>query len=234
MRIVICEDSINDQNHLTKLIKSWAKEAGIENKIDTYDSAKAFWFAWPDIVADIVFLDIELEKTGKNGFALANDIRKEDPDTPIVFTTSHQQYSLKGYDYFPLHYLIKPLTAAKLYPILDKALAMSSSNNKEVFIYKEDSGIVRLPNNNIHYIMLKSHQTTIQLQDREVSLRKNGEELLNQLPAHFVRCHRSYIVNLLKIESVDNHHALLSSGTYIPVSRGKSKKVREAFYELHK
>jgi len=57
---------------------------------------------------DLIFLDIELE-TEQAGFLLAERLSKQ-PDAPyVVFVTTHDEFAVAGYKYFPVHYLIKPI-----------------------------------------------------------------------------------------------------------------------------
>ena len=69
-----------------------------------------------------------------SGIDIAKRVREHDKDVLIVFVTSFSQYSLEGYDVNALHYLIKPLSNAKLIPILDKAHVVWRSFRKESLV----------------------------------------------------------------------------------------------------
>jgi len=233
MHIAICEDDKNDQDALMSIITNWAEAKDVTFKVLSFNNAEAFLFAWPEVEVDIVFLDIEL-KNGKDGITLAKEIREKDSNVQIVFTTSHKQYSLRGYDVYPLHYLVKPLIMKKIFVILDKAYYLSNSHKNDFIIVPNGSEIIRLQTNKIHYIEMSSHNAELHVETgKKITLRKTSDEMLAMLPKHFVRCHRSRIINLLKVDSIYTNHVLLVTGAEVKVSRAERKRVREAFLELN-
>lgn len=64
----------------------------------------------------------------------------------------------------------------------------------------------------------------------ENNTKKKISEIEELLPSeYFVRCHRSYIVNVKYIKSILKNHVLLEDGVEIPISRGKYKEINDAF-----
>lgn len=64
----------------------------------------------------------------------------------------------------------------------------------------------------------------------KITLRKKISEIEELLPSeYFVRCYRSYIVNVKYIKSILKNHVLLEDGVEIPISRGKYKEINDAF-----
>jgi DNA-binding LytR/AlgR family response regulator len=151
----------------------------------------------------------------------------------IVFVTSFSQYALKGYDVNALHYLIKPSSSAKLLPILDKAHTIWHSCQSSVLLVSDGEGQKRLSYNEIFYITMFSHTACIQIENGTCETRKTAGELSDLLPGYFIRCHRSYIVNLFKVDCVYRDSLLLSNGKTLPISRSNSKTVNDAFVKLH-
>jgi DNA-binding LytR/AlgR family response regulator len=231
MRIAICEDESTMQQRLSDAITDWAASRKIQIDILCYQSAEEFMFAWPDIPFDLAFLDIQMK--GMTGIDLAEQIRKTDKNIMIVFVTSFSQYVLKGYDVNALHYLIKPLSQSKLLPILDKANTIYRSHQNETLLVSNGNGQMKLPFSDIYCISMLSHTANIHTENSTYELRKTAEELLNLLPWYFIRCHRSYIVNLLKADCVYKSSLLLSNGKSLPISRNNSKTVNDAFVKLH-
>ena len=231
MHIAICEDNEAEQKRLAEAITDWANTRMVQTEILRYNKAESFLFAWPDIVFDLIFLDIKMDKM--SGVELARQIRQSDKEVQIVFVTSFSQYVLDGYDVNALHYLIKPLSNAKLIPILDKAHVIWRSYKKDALIASNGLGRVRLPYGNIYYICMMSHTAEIHTNDAVFELRKTAKELEALLPSHFIRCHRSYIVNLLKVDCVYKDSMKLSNGKSLPISRNSSKLVNDAFLRLY-
>jgi len=231
VRFAICEDDSNMQQRLSDAVTDWAKSRKIQVDILCYLSAEAFIMAWPDLSFDLAFLDIQMK--GMTGIDLAGYIRKTDKNMLIVFVTSFSQYVLKGYDVNALHYLIKPISQAKLLPILDKAHMIWNSRQNAVILVNNGNGQMKLLYDDIYCISMLSHTAKIQTENDEYELRKTADELSDLLPWYFIRCHRSYIVNLLKVDCVYKSSILLSNGNSLPISRNNSKIVNDAFIKLH-
>jgi len=233
MRFVICEDDLKMQNRLSDAINDWAKSRKIQIDIVCYPNAELFLMVWPELSFDIAFLDIQLKSIGMTGIELAEHIRKHDKMMIIIFITSFSQYVLKGYDVNALHYLIKPLSQAKLLPILDKAHLIWRSHQNASLIVSREGGQMKLLYDDIYCISMYSHTATIHAENNTYEIRKTAEELTDLLPSYFIRCHRSYIVNLFKVDCVYKNSLLLSNGKGLPISRNNSKAVNDAFIKLH-
>jgi DNA-binding LytR/AlgR family response regulator len=231
LRIAICEDDQGMQNRLVDAINDWASSRKVQTDILCYPNAEAFIMAWPDVAFDLAFLDIQMKRM--TGIELAEFIRKSDRNMLIVFVTSFSQYVLKGYDVNALHYLIKPLSPAKLLPILDKALTIWRARHNAAFVVSDKDGQVKLLYDDIYYIAMLSHIAQIHTESNVYEIRKTAEEMSNILPSFFFRCHRSYIVNLLKVDCVYKASVLLSNKESIPISRANAKQVGDAFVRLH-
>lgn len=231
MRIAICEDDPNMQQRLSDSIADWAASRKAQIDVLCYPSAEAFIIAWPEISFDLAFLDIQMKTM--TGIELAEYIRKTDKNMLIVFVTSFSQYVLKGYDVNALHYLIKPLSPAKLLPILDKSHTIWRSRQNAVLLVANGTGQMKLPFDDIYCIAMFSHIAHVQTEGSSYELRKTADELTGLLPEYFIRCHRSYIVNLFKADCVYKDSLLLSNGKNLPISRSQSKAVNDAFLKLH-
>lgn len=230
MRIVICEDNLNEREGLASVIKGWADVRKIDVDILCYSNSEEFWFAWPDIAVDAIFLDIKMKDV--SGLELAEKIRKYDKDMLIVFTTNFREYSLQGYNVDALNYLVKPILSSKLISVLDKAYDIFCSRIKDVILVTNDLAQIKLFCGNIYFIKMNSHTAELHTDTEIFLIRKTVKELIQLLPSYFVRCHRSYIVNLYKVDIVYKSFVVLSTKDKLPISRNKSKYVNDAFVRL--
>lgn len=109
MHFAIVEDLKIDQNHLIHLIQENLEKHGETACFDCYESGEAFLEAFRPGLFNAVFMDIMLDRNGRNGIDTALELRKSAERLPIVFTTSERDYSLQGYRAHPLDYLLKPV-----------------------------------------------------------------------------------------------------------------------------
>ena len=121
MHFAIVEDLKIDQNHLIHLIQENLEKHGETAHFDCYESGEAFLEAFRPGLFNAVFMDIMLDRNGRNGIDTALELRKSAQRLPIVFTTSERDYSLQGYRAHPLDYLLKPVE--------EKALASMRSGH---------------------------------------------------------------------------------------------------------
>ena len=230
MHIAICDDSPAIQQRLSSIIADWGRSREIQIDVFCYSSAEAFLVAWPDVSFDAAILDIEMK--GMSGIDLAGYIRKNDKNMIIIFVTSFTQYVLKSFDVHAFHYLIKPPSAAKLFPILDNVHSRWNSNNRAVMLVSNGEGKIKLPFDDIYYIAMQSHKALIQTENDTYDLRKTAKDLSILLPSNFISCHRSYIVNLFKVDCVYKKSLLMSNGESLPISRNRTKIVNDTFIRL--
>ncbi len=232
MKIAICEDQIEQSNLLTSQIQNWAKQNKVDISIDKFVSAEAFLFEWVDENKyDIVFLDIEMSKM--SGIELSNIIREKNKEIDIVFVSGFFKYALHGYKVGALQYLLKPVKESDLYICLDRTLnriSTTQGDNKSIIIIETTHENIKLDYKDICYSIKFSPYIDIHTKEQKITLRKKISDIEELLPSqYFIRCHRSYIVNVMHIRSVIKTNVILENGVKIPISRGKYNEVNDAF-----
>ncbi len=230
MKIAICEDEVVQIKLLNDHIKNWANEKNIDIAIDNFTSAEEFLFEWVDYDKyDIIFLDINLSKM--SGIELSNIIREKNKEMDIVFVTGFFKYALHGYKVRALQYLVKPIKVSDLYYCLNNTLdRISNKDEVSSLVLETSKKIIKLDYNEIHYFIMFSPYIDIHTSSEKITVRKNISEIEKILPSeYFVRCHRSYIVNVKHIKSIIKNNILLENGIKIPISRGKYKEVNDIF-----
>ena len=230
--IAICDDETVQVELLEKYVKSWAKKHDVKIEVELFYNAESFDFAWSmDKKYIILLLDIEMP--GKNGIELAKKIRKEDKLLNIIFITAISDYISIGYDVEAINYLIKPIKEDKLYECLDKSIEKIPIEEKTILVDIEGETI-RLIEKDILYIESFSHSVDIHTFKEIYRVRKNISVIERELNKNsFIRCHRSYIVNLKHIKSIGKGDILLDNNDLIPVSRRQYSNTNMAFIKYH-
>ena len=230
MKIAICEDQAVQVNLLNNKIKKWANDYDIEVTINNFTTAESFLFEWEDYDKyDIIFLDIKLGKI--SGVELSNIIREKNKNVDIVFVTGFFKYALHGYKVGALQYLMKPIKISDLYFCLNKTQErISNKNDKYMMILETPKKYIKLNCNEIHYCIMFSPYIDIHTSSEKITVRKKISELEREIPSkYFIRCHRSYIVNLIYVKSITKDSVVLESGIRIPISRGRYKDINDTF-----
>lgn len=230
MKVAVCEDSIVQSDLLTSQIKNWANEKDIDISIDSFATAESFLFQWSEHKEyDIIFLDIKLNQM--SGIELSNIIREKDKTIDIVFVTGFFKYALHGYRVGALQYLMKPVNISDLHFCLEKTKERINSKDEDsALIIESGKKIIRLDYNEIYYCIMFSPYMDIHTDTEKITLREKISEMEKKLPDdYFVRCHRSYIVNVKHVKSISKSHVFLENGEKIPISRGKYKEINDRF-----
>jgi len=215
---------------LEKLMRAWAGDCGTDLQISVYAAAEGFLDSLREGKAyDAAFLDIHL-RSKIDGMDIAQAIRQRRDEMIIVFVTSFMDYVLRGYEVRALRYLIKPAKRRDLYACLDAVTATLKSRDEQSYYWKAAGTDARLRFRDILYFEIFSHTASLHAVDGAVfEFAKRLIDLESELPAFFVRCHRSYIVNIHHVFALKKNTVELDSTLELPVSQRRRQAVHEAF-----
>lgn len=236
MRIAICDDEEVQRLLLQKYVEEWAQGSKVPLETRLFTSGENFWFAWEDDREyDLLIFDIEMGQL--NGMELAADIRKKDDEIPILFVTGYDSYMAQGFEVAALHYLLKPLRKEKLFEVLDKFNKLRmKKDQEEKLLFRTEQGPLSLPVSKIWYIEARAHQCILYTEDEShilcTSISEMAANLCNR--QEFVRCHRSYIVNIQHVSAIVKPELVLDDKRRVPVSRSAEKEVNQVFINLYR
>ena len=233
MRIAICDDDKLLVHLLEQYISNWSFNKNLKIETVTFSSAETFLFHWsPNEVFDLIFLDIQMGSM--TGVELAEVIRKIDQNIAIVFVTGSREYILDGYNVEALNYLLKPISEVDCHKCLDKVYSRIEKTASLCLLVSIGATTRKIFYDEIYYLESYSHYIVAYTADGEVKFKKNIGLLEEELPeTQFVRTHRSYIVNLQYIETIQKAMVILENSMHIPISRNYWQKTNNAFVTYH-
>lgn len=227
MRIAICDDESSQIKYLRELVITWSKKCTENIRVQAFESAEAFLFAYDeDKDFDILLLDIQMNDM--NGIDLAKEIRKDNEMIQIIFITGFSDYIAEGYEVSALHYLMKPVSEQKLMEVLDRAAAHLHSSKRTILFHMGNSN-VRIPADDIYYAEAFSHYVTLYTKDGQKNFNMRLSDMEKLLGDGFFRCHRSYIVGMKHVRQVTRKAMILDTGEEIPLSRTLYDDANQAF-----
>jgi DNA-binding LytR/AlgR family response regulator len=232
LRTSICDDEAVEIEYLTACVNRWAALREAPVCISTYESAESFLFAFgQEAPPDIMLLDIQMK--GMDGVALAKRLREANTDTQIIFITGFADYMSEGYEVSALHYLIKPVKEEKLFQVLDRAAVRLKEEDRVLLVPTAD-GPVKIKVNEILYVEAFAHYVSIQTKTGAFETRANIGMLEKEMGEGFIRCHRSYIVNLRLAKRITKTDVVLENGRAVPLSRRMYMEVNREFIAVNK
>ena len=227
-RLAICDDEQADVVYLQSFLEKWAESTRTVLKIESYPSAEAFLFQYEEDKAfDLLLLDIEMGEM--SGVELARKIRQENHAVQIIFITGYMEYIAEGYDVEALHYLHKPVTAEKLYAVLDRAAERLKAKEKALCLVLPGM-VARVPFHEIRYLEVQRNYVTVQGAEA-YTVKKTLSELEEELDESFCRTGRSYIVNLRFVKKITRTQVILKDGKELPLSRNFYEKINRAMIQ---
>jgi DNA-binding LytR/AlgR family response regulator len=173
---------------------------------------------------DLMYVDINMPDLSGMDF-----VKTLENPPMVVFITAYREYALEGFNVNAIDYLLKPIGYSDFLKSANKARksfktviqeTKTEDSDKEYLFVKSGYKIVRININDIVFIEGKREYVSIHLSNGKslmplISLRGLEE----QLPSDkFMRVHRSYIVNLTKIVTIDHSRIIFEGKADIPVS----------------
>ena len=227
---------IDDEPLAIKLLEGHINKVSfIELQASFSDPLKAL-AALNNTTVDLIFLDIQMPQL--NGIQFMQVLQNK---AQVIITSAYQEYAIDGFDYNVTDYLLKPLSFERFYKAAEKAYRIKfplmekpkplidfyPATGGYVFI-KVETKIVRVELDDIYYIEgLKNYVSIYTKQQRIVTLQVL-RQLEEMLPANrFVRIHKSYIIALDKIVTIEKQQALIKE-KLIPIGNTYVEK----FYEM--
>lgn len=231
LQIAICDDEQFYREKIQKLLKEYLEKRGLPYALHSFVSGEAFLEQCENHVKfDIVFLDISMEEI--DGIQTAQRIRSFHSDTYIVFVTAFMDYALEGYKVNAVRYLMKDTLDLAMEECMT-AILQKMQVAQVTFLFSE--GEKKLYTDNILYVESRGHKSIFHYMDEgPVSYQiydklDNVERKLEN--CHFLRIHKSFLVNMRHIRKISNYAAYLDTGEVLPIPRLRFQTVKESFVD---
>lgn len=201
LNFVICDDNLNILDRFSKMLESIFLKNNFDAGIGlaTDDSNEVLKYVQENKV-DVVILDINL-KSNKSGLELASTIRSQNKDTYIIFTTAHLEYAMMAYKFKTFDYLAKPVTSERLEDTINRLFEDINGLPKKYI--KIDNKNTIIAENEILFIKREGMKLIFHTPSRDYETYSSFNKIQNYIPKNFVRCHKSFVVNINNIVNLD-------------------------------
>jgi DNA-binding LytR/AlgR family response regulator len=146
----------------------------------------------------------------------------------IVFTTAYSEYAVEGFKVNAVDYLLKPFGLQDLQRAANRikdrltesvAAAKPATDSDDALFLKTDYRIVKVSIPDIRYVEAMSEylKVWIEGEPKPIITLLSMKKMQEHLPNNFMRIHRSYIINLNKIQEVNKNRVIMDSDTYLPI-----------------
>ena len=191
---------------------------------------------------DLVFLDVQMPRL--TGF---ETLELLEPRPAVVFVTAYDRYALKAFEVHAVDYLLKPFSSERFEAALARARALAGAGAKgpspaalaasarpegaalERIAVREGTRVTLVPVDAVEWLKAEDDYVLIRAAGRSHLKHETLAELAARLPAdRFVRVHRSWVVHVARIASLEEGKAaVMTDGERVPVSRAGAARLRE-------
>lgn len=232
MYISICDDDEKERKILAAYIQRAEKKNQLPYKIAAFESGEQLIeFMEKREVCKINFLDIYMD--GMNGVELAGEILKRDKNAAIVFTTTSTDFMAEGFQIGAAHYLVKPIKYGNVEIALERCLRLVGKAERYIEL-SVDREIRKILFSKIIYVEFQNRYcllyTSYGMMKSYLRL-GDLEEKLND--PRFLRCHRSFLVNLDYVSSMAGYSFTLLDGSSVPVRREERAAMKQKFEDYY-
>ena len=229
MHIAVCDDHQYFLDELCKLL----------DKLDIVRSASPFSTTNALISSielgaayDAVIMDIEFEQS-KNGIDIAEELYNLSPESKIVYVTGHRDKFVQQVFLKPANlsgYMLKPVDEKILYENLQKISNEARQRRTQILSVQYKGEISVIPISSIRYIESAAHKISIYTENDLYTCYEKLDSIVSQLPPNFVQCHKSYVVNMDKIQRMSKDCITLSDGQNVAVSKSRYTAAKEQYF----
>lgn len=228
IRIAVCEDNIKDLAHLIHILG----QTDILCDITEYEDAESLLH---DVethakIFDLFLLDIYLP--GMTGVEAARRIRTQNRNALLVFLTTSEDFYREAFDLYAFQYLVKPIQQDSISEVLQKVSDIINSPEETLRISFNGQDTI-LRQSDISYVSSSNHILLFHMQDgTKYTSYGKLDEMQPRLTEHcFVRCHKSFIINIRHVTKLTKEGFYIED-TLIPISRTYAANARENYKKL--
>jgi len=228
---------VDDEEPARAILREYLQqEPGVEIVAECSNGFEAVR-AVTNLKPDVLLLDVQMPKL--DGFEVLELIER---DVAVVFVTAYDQYALKAFDVHAVDYLLKPFNPERLTQALERVrvrLTRGYSPPSEPLserlrpprgpatrvLIRDGANVHIVPVAKIDYAEAQDDYVSIHAERRAYLKEQTMGQLEAALdPAHFVRIHRSYLLNIdrlarVEVTDTDSRVAILRDDTRLPISR---------------
>jgi two-component system, LytTR family, response regulator len=207
IRVVLADDDVSSRSlltHFTQLLSDYEVigEAGCGEELIQLVMKER---------PDIALVDINMPNI--NGIEAIKACKEMNPSLQVIFTTGYDEFAVDAFNLDVVDYIVKPIERVRLIVALEKAKKMIQLQKKHTetvkrginkLVIKSNHSFLYLSTNDIFYIEKEGRKTIVHTCHDRFETTETLQDLEGRLPEYFFKTHRSYLVNLKKIEKIES------------------------------
>lgn len=228
LELAVCDDSVLFLEEMKETLETDSRV----KKITVYENPEELL---RDIeegkkIFDAIFMDIEFGKE-ENGIQYVRKIFQKAPQIQLIYVTGYQDKYIQNIFLTEANltgYLMKPLDRELLSQYLDKIC--EKREPKKIIRFSVRGKQYLVAADNVLYLESNNHRVIIHTENNSYSVYDKLSNFHAQLPASFIQCHKSFLVNMNQIRHIVGNEVYFQDGNCVPVSKVHQERVRKSYF----
>ncbi|MFK7832715.1 MAG: LytR/AlgR family response regulator transcription factor [Winogradskyella sp.] len=218
---LIIDDELSSQRVLQHFV---SETEVLDLKATCNNAAEAFKYLQLHGTVDVLFLDINMPQ--QSGLDFYKTL-KHPPQ--VIFTTAYPQYAVDGFEVNAVDYLLKPIAYDRFLTAINKVIHQSSPTETidDFIILKENKTLHKVFYQDIQYVEAFGDYVKVHTEDSVIMTHSTFSKLLATLPDYFLRIHKSYSINLNRMNRLSGNQVTIDTHV-IPIGQTYKQTVLKA------
>lgn len=231
-RITLCDDEQAEVIKTQELLHSYKKfHPELDFEIETFENAEELLIKVQNgYKPDLILMDIYMK--GKIGIEAVRELHEMGDKSRVIFLTTSQEHALEAFRVEAAQYLVKPVSEAEFFSLLDKQIEILSEERQKYVALQVDNRILRVMVHDIVYCESQGKRQYIHLSDDTqlcVHLSMAGLEELFLPYEEIIRLGKWYIINMDHVEGLDSRAVQMDNGMELYLPRGAYQSLRKHY-----
>ena len=228
--IAICDDLEAERISLARMVQSYVRAKELSVQLQLFSSGESLLAALEGgQLIHLLFLDIYMP--GLSGVETARRIRSTGSELSIIFATTSQDHGLDSFEVRASDYLVKPFQMEDVSACLDWFFSHLPEPHRLLSVYSEGEW-QKLPLSSICYVDVYGHQARIHTARGVIITRRGLDDLESAIDSQdFLRCHRSFLVNLNHVTGIEGTDFRMTNEELVPISSANMSRIRSQFID---
>ncbi len=196
--------AIDDEPQALEVIRKLAEKIPFLEMEATFTDALAALSFLSTQPIGLIFLDIKMPDISGLDW-----LRGLDQAPAVIFTTAYSEYAAESYELEAVDYLVKPIGFNRFLKAVNRAAKLQQTQRPAFTFLKSGHDYYRVDFQDLLYVQSATNYVDFFLTNQRITTRMTLGEALDILPDNFIQVHRSFVVNLKKIDQVIHNHVVI-------------------------
>ncbi len=223
---------VDDDKLSRRIIEEYVKKTESLRLVGSFANAmEAINFVSINQNINLIFLDIEMPEMTGLDFLKSLAIMPQ-----VIIISSKEKYAFDAFDYNVTDYLLKPVAYSRFFRSIDKAIKVFNKNSNSIepqdsIFIKRNLSLVKLKFEDILWVEALENYVSFYTDSEKFTIHFTLKAIEKKLPSNkFLRVHRSYIVNISAITSIEENNVIISTNNEnhaIPIGKSYRDKLMQ-------